>query len=504
MRFWLGPGRYLLLCAVFFVLLAGRIWTDGWRGDFWIYVATVKELALHPLHPRNPLLGNDYAFAFFSPYTWALGVASRLSGLRPFEVIVLQGFVNVALFVGALYAFVTTWVGRRSRSAAFYALLFALFLWGRDPWLFSSFFHFRSLSFVLSYPSTFAAALALGSLALFARLTGSATLVWVVVAVPAMALLWIFHPVNGLFLWLGLLAFSLHTPRTTSHWLGLVFAFVTSLGLAFAWPLFSVWDLWFGQIEQVHEGNAAVYDDLFPRIAPALLGAPWLLMRLKRNKRDPLALLALGLTVLVVYGGLFGKWSYGRLLSHVVLLLQVALADASAALEERLGQLRAGAALRHFLAPVLAALLVGASWSSAVEPTLEEGWRGNPRWLDFLESRVETHDVVLTDLETCWYVPSFSGKVVAFPMRLPFVPDHAARVGAVERFFGPEASLAERLAILERYGVRWVLLEKEHIADWPARLEELRPIARVVYSDEKHELLRIGSAAPVPVARGEP
>jgi alpha-1,6-mannosyltransferase len=498
----LGPGRYLVLCAALFILLAGRIWTDAWRGDFWIYVATVKELALHPLHPRNPLLGNDYAFAFFSPYTWALGVASRLSGLSSFEVLVLQGFVNLALFLSALYAFVTTWVGRRS--AAFYALLFALFLWGRDPWIFSSFFHFRSLSFVLSYPSTFAAALALGSLALFARLAGSGSLVWVVVVVPAIALLWIFHPVNGLFLWLGLLALSLQTPRTTSHWLGLAFAFVASLGLAFAWPLFSVWDLWFGQIEQVHEGNAAVYDDPFPRIAPALLGAPWLLMRLKRNKRDPLALLALGLTVLVAYGGLFGKWSYGRLLSHVVLLLQVALADASAALEERLGQLRAGAALRHFQAPALAALLVGASWSSAVKPTLEEGWHGNPRWLDFLESRVETYDVVLTDLETCWYVPSFSGKVVAFPMHLPFVPDHAARVRAVERFFGPEASFDERRVILGRYRVRWVLLEKEHITDWRARLEELRPIARVVFSDAKHELLRVGSAAPVPVARIEP
>jgi len=488
-RFWVGPGRYLVLCAALFILLSGRIWTDAWRGDFWIYVATVKELALHPLHPRNPLFSNDYAFAFLSPYTWALGVASRLSGLRSFELLVLQGFVNVALLLVALYAFVTTWVGRRS--AAFYALLFALFLWGRDPWIFSSFFHFRSLSFVLSYPSTFAAALALGSLALFARLAGPGRPVWVLFAVPAMALLWIFHPVNGLFLWLGLLAFSLQKPRTATHWLWLAFAFVASLSLAFAWPLFPVWDLWFGQIEQVHEGNAAVYDDPFPRIAPALLGAPWLLMRLKRNRRDPLALLALGLTVLVAYGGLFGKWSYGRLLSHVVLLLQVALADASGALEERLGRLRAGAALRHFQAPALAALLVGASWSSAVKPTLEEGWRGNPRWLDFLESRVETHDVVLTDLQTCWYVPSFSGKLVAFPMPLPFVPDHAARIRAVERFFGPDASPDERLAILERYGARWVLLDKEHTVDWRTRREELRPITRVVFSDAKHELLRV-------------
>ena len=61
-------------------------------------------------------------------------------------------------------------------------LLFLLFLWGSDPWTFSGFFHLRSLSLVLPYPSTFATALALAALAAFPRLARTGPRAW---ALPA-------------------------------------------------------------------------------------------------------------------------------------------------------------------------------------------------------------------------------------------------------------------------------------------------------------------------------
>jgi hypothetical protein len=90
-------------------------------------------------------------------------------------------------------------------------------------------------------------------------------------------------------------------------------------------------------------------------------------------------------------------------------------------------------------------------------------------------------------------VPSFSGRVVAYPMRLPFVPDHDARVGAVTRFFERGVPQAERLDLTQRFRVTYVLLAKPHFADWPALLAELRPLGRVVYSSPEYELLRVGS-----------
>src|SRR5262245_54928191 len=184
---------------------------------------------------------------------WMLGVVSRFSGLPPFDVLATQGVLNGALLLGALYAFVATWV--RRTSAAVYALLFVLFLWGPDPWLFSGFFHLGSLALVLPYPSTFAAALAFGSLAAVTRLATAPPWLWAPPTALVLAFLWILHPVNGLFLCLGLTAWSLERRRPVGHWLALLASFALSVGLALAWPLYPVGGLWFGQIGFVHAGN---------------------------------------------------------------------------------------------------------------------------------------------------------------------------------------------------------------------------------------------------------
>jgi hypothetical protein len=495
--YWSGPGRYLLLCGALFLLLLYHSFGNSWRGDFWIYAAAVGELKANPAHPANPLFGSAGAFAFLSPYLWVLGLGARLLRLHPVEALALQGLVNLVFFLGALYAFVVAWLGRRA--AAFYALLFVLFLWGRGPWLFSSFFHLRSLAFVLPYPSTFAAALVLASLAAFRRLAGSDRQAWAAFLVPVSTVLWIVHPVNSLFLWVGLVACSLEKERPRRHWATLALVFAAGLGLAFLWPLFPLWGLWFQQSDVVHHGNDAMYDNPLPRIAPALIGVPFVLLRLRRNPRDPLALMALVLGGLVAYGGLFGKSSYGRLISHAVLVLQLVLADAAAALEERLAGLGSGARrLRPFLAPALATLLVAVSWTGAVRPTLEEGRQGDPHWLSFLEREVDREeDVVLTDVDNCWYVPSFRGKVVAYPMELPFVPDHAERLRAVERFFERGAPASERRDIIRRYGVSYVLVPRSPSLVQQARADELRPLGRPVFANADYELLRVDPMARV-------
>lgn len=489
---WRGAGRYALLAGALFALLAARSWGEAWVGDFWIYAATIGELAVRPLHPRNPLFGNEYAFAFVSPYNLALGVVSRLSGLRAIDVLVWQGLLNLLLFAAAFYAFVVAWL--RRGAAAFYGLLFVLFLWGPEPWRYSSFFHLRSLSYILPYPSTFAAALALATLAVFPRRVASPK-AWALLVFPVATFVWIVHPVTGFFLWAGLFAFSLGAPRSRWHWPLLIALLLGSFGLAMAWPLIPMRELWFGQLERVHEGNDLMYVTPLRRIAPALLGVPWLLRRLYRDHRDPLALFAAGLAVLVVYGGVSGQWSYGRLISHLVLLLQLALADACVSLEDRLGRLRWGSVLRHLLAPAAAVLLIGLSWP-VVKDVLRETRPGDRLWLAFLESRVGRDDVVLTDADTCWYVPAFRGRVVAYPMKLPFVPDHDQRLAAVGRFFERGVPRQERLDILDRYGATYVLLPKHHFDDWPDRSAELMSMGSPVYSDADYELLRVARRAP--------
>jgi hypothetical protein len=493
---WRGAGRYVLLGSALLLLLGARARSDAWVGDFWIYAATVGELAARPFHPHNPLFADAYAFAFFSPYTQALGLVARMTGLGAIDVLVWQGLVNLALLGASLYGFVATWV--RRPAAAFYALLFVLFLWGADPWLFSGFFHLRSLSYVLSYPSTFAAAVALAALAVFPRIVSSPRAVALLV-LPVATLLWTVHPVTAMFLWVGLFAFSLGAPRPRAHWAVLAVVAAASFGLAMAWPLVPMRDLWFGQLARVHEGNDSMYDDPLSRIAPALLGLPWLARRLVRDRRDPLALFAAALGLLVVYGGVSGQWSYGRLLSYAVLLLHVALADALVSAEDRLARLPRGAVLRAVMAPLVAALMVAGSWPVVRGIVAEARELGDRRWLAFLEGRVGRGEVVLTDLDSCWYVPSFSGRIVAYPMKIPFVPDHDERLAAVTRFFDRAASAEERAALVARYDVRYVLLAKDHFPDdWADRLRALAPLGTSVYSSAEYELVRVGGASSSP------
>ena len=420
-QWWTGPGRYLLLSSALVVLLLQRTWTDAWTGDFWIYVATVGELQANPWHPSHPLFGGDGAFAFVSPYTWALGLLGRVTGIPAYEILVLQGLVNLVLFLAALYAFVSIWL--RRPSAAFYALLFVLFLWGPGPWLFSSFFHLRSLALVFPYPSTFAAALALGTLAAFRWVVARGDRYWVPFVVPVGAFLWIVHPVNGVFLGLGLIACSLEARLP-------------------ARPLADP-----GRRPDRRPCPSTPLATL-PRRGPVVPARPtsciegttrctttrcraWLppspaYRSLRAAAKEPprrLALLASALGLLVIAGGLFGASSYGRLLSHSVLMLQVVLADAATTLEERVGGHPWGALARPAFAAAAVALLVGLGWSGAVKPTLEESWRGDPLWLGFLGQHVSRQDIVLTDPGNCWYVPGFGAKVVAFPMPLPFAPD---------------------------------------------------------------------------------
>jgi hypothetical protein len=488
-EWWTAPGRYLLLSSALLVLLLQHTWTDAWRGDFWIYVATVGELEENPWRPSHPLFGGDRPFAFVSPYTWALGLLGRVTGLPPYEILVLQGLVNVVLFLSALYAFVSIWL--RRPSAAFYALLFALFLWGPGPWLFSSFFHLRSLALVFPYPSTVAAVLALGTLAAFRWIVARRGRYWLAFVVPVGAFLWIVHPINGLFLALGLLACSFEARLPPGHWLTLALALIAGPAIALLWPLFPVGDLWFNQMDLVHRGNDAMYDHPLPRVAPALVGVPLLFVRLRKNPRDAVALLALALGLLVMVGGLFGASSFGRLLSHGVLMLQIVLADAATTLEERLGEHPWGAIARPAFAAAVVALLVGLGWSGAVKPTLEESWRGDPRWLGFLGQYVDRQKIVLADPADCWHVPAFGVKVVAFPMPLPFAPDHDARLRAVERFFEPGVPADERREIMRRYRVSYLLVPMRPVNDRQARVEELRGLGRLVFASPDYELLRV-------------
>jgi hypothetical protein len=115
----------------------------------------------------------------------------------------------------------------------------------------------------------------------------------------------------------------------------------------------------------------------------------------------------------------------------------------------------------------------------------------------FLTRYVDRDAVVLSDLVSSHPVPAFAGKVVAHTGFLPLVADSQERRDDVERFFSAEVSRDERLQVIAKYGVRWLLLSREH-AEWTALEASLQFFGTVVHRDMHWVLIDVAARSRPP------
>jgi len=108
-----------------------------------------------------------------------------------------------------------------------------------------------------------------------------------------------------------------------------------------------------------------------------------------------------------------------------------------------------------------------------------------------LRRDVDPLAVVLAPSPTSYRIVGYAPVrvVVAPPGHVAFNtgPDYRAREEAVRRFFEPRATAEERSAVLRRYGVAWVVLDRTRGSpSLPPRLTQ-------VYADERYVLYRVGT-----------
>jgi hypothetical protein len=498
--------RYLLLSSILLLLMTSQTLNQQWSTDFWEHSAVVRALAADLLHPDHPLLPVDAPHPYFSPYTVAVGALARVLDIGPIGALSIAAVVNLALFLVAFWLFVGRLVA--SRTAPFYALVFALLLWGVRPWRWSGFLNLNSLGYGLPYPSMFATAVTLLSLwALLVYLDGGKP-IWLLGPALGGAVVLLTHPITAVVAGIG--AASLVLSRLDRRSRGMLPWLLVAAGgtvlLTMAWPYYRALDL-LSQSSVYTSTHGPMYDLVLPRILPALVALPVIIQRMRRDWRDPLGLMLVGGAAVYGWGGLSGNLTYGRVISFVVLVLQIALGAWFADVELRLRggsyePWRAGVVYGGLAVLLLVGLVGVAPGLIRTMPRalLPNGLQSDARLAKvsdtygFLGACTGRADVILTDLGfNSLVTPTFGGKVVATGYPLPFVGDVDRRTEDVERFFAPLATSADRRALLARYRVAYLLVNRAELDSLRVQ-RDLMDRLSVVHDQANLVLLATGAA----------
>jgi len=187
-------------------------------------------------------------------------------------------------------------------------------------------------------------------------------------------------------------------------------------------------------------------------------------------------LYALLLALIYALGWVTGKYGLGRAIAWIVILTQIALGAAMAEWEARRGSRRSWLPAACALAALLALFLYDRPPLPRLRRYRPPLWHEVQRVL----APVRPGEVVLADSKTSYMVPVLTGgHVVAWRHPVYWVPDVAERREAQDRFFTTVTD-AERRAVIGRYRVRWILLNRQEVTLGAAEQQRLVGLGCVV------------------------
>lgn len=503
----LSQHRYLVLCL--FVLYKVSIYaTNGlWYGDFWEHSAVVAAFVANPLHPSHPFFDLSVPHAFLSPYHLIIATFVRTTGLDVIDSLALFGVINYCLLVGGLFCYIRSFAGGAASRSSFYALLFILFLWGTNPWGHSGFLHFDLIADVLPYASTFATAVSFLVLAIGfggSRLSPA----WRTLAVTVLGtIVLLSHPLTFVFLATGLYCQCLQPGAATvaRRAARVTIELGACTALATLWPYYSIIDLLTGAGDIYHPSNLIMYVDVLQRIWPVLVLSP-LMLGAFRDAGQRTILYHIAALVLIYGLGYFsGKYSYGRDITFIMILAQILIGHRVAMLETRIGASHPKIANSVRILLAVGLLAGSVSWllptftrSLTVINSLRIGRQVSNQQmyanLTFLPRFVKPGEVVLSDIETSWLVPTFGGKVIAGLHAQAFIGDHEKRATDLNRFFNAKSDEKDRQSIVDLYRPAFLLLDKQETLNWQTIAAQFDPGPGKcrVFENQRYRLIRFG------------
>lgn len=480
--------------VIVILLVAFELFTiskANWKGDFWEHAAVVKALSENLLHPSNPIIKGDMPHAFFSPYSLLVASFARIVHLDSVTALGYAAFANLIIFLFGFYAFCVALFGERARPVAALSLLFILFFWGKAPFNWSGFYHFKVLSYVLPYPSTFAMGLSLFTLSLVVKEQPSAwytrKTIWVILLNTIVVLT---HPHTGMFLFIALATLNFCFGEYDAKYALLKSALqiIPAILLALVWPYFTIADFLFGNNHDFQESSKGLFTGRLRINWPVLLVFPGLLV-IKRDK----AIHFLLLTIVIMSGlylvGFFSKqYVAGRLVSDIVMFAHFLLAYmAVICLSQKLTR-NSILYLSLLAAGICTSLYLN---GKAFIDTINPKRFNTPQKYGFLRNTVSTDDVILADETSDEFIPAFSGKVITAVKPIYWIPDIEERKRNVHSFFNTNTSDSFRMIIIQKYHPDYILLDHENSKLSAATILWLQELGNTVYNQNLLELIRI-------------
>jgi hypothetical protein len=250
-------------------------------------------------------------------------------------------------------------------------------------------------------------------------------------------------------------------------------------------------DLAATQTREFDRAALPFYQGVWSRLLPAaIVGLPLWAWRARRSFADPGpergrdVLVWMPIVFAIVYGlGWLTRYTFaGRVISWLAIALQIGAALEVARLWRRLGWASWGLtvlALASLLVTRHGSLIAG-SWSPSDSDHPSAA----------LLAGTGPDDVVLSDLRTSMQIPILTGKVVGWKHTLAWVPDFAERREDSERLFAADTDDASGAAILSRWGVRFIGLDRGRFPD-PAIEARCRRLGEWIRSDDRYSLYRV-------------
>ncbi|MDX2464086.1 MAG: hypothetical protein QNK31_06215 [Porticoccus sp.] len=239
--------------------------------------------------------------------------------------------------------------------------------------------------------------------------------------------------------------------------------------MAIIWPYYSFLDLLVANSPDFHTDSYRLYDRFY-LIWPSLLLLPLaiktLWSRWQCNHLDVLVLMLAASILVYLIGFISGQYGLGRIISFIAILIQISAAAFLAQLEQNRERQRLLRYLPHMVWGLLVLLAFNTHNFSAADRSLKglQGIRYDYSQYQTLSHHVAQYEVVLSDIESSWMIPTFSGKVIASKHPAHWVDNHAQRLIDVDRFFAADVNISEKSEIIDTYEVDFILIDKNRIA----------------------------------------